>query len=203
MIERRGVWTVVPGLAAAALLCVSMALAQPVQALELDALLGGVAHTERRAVAFEETRTIAGMTKPLRSRGQLIYEPGGRLIKRIETPRRETAILDEDRLTILDADDTEVATIDLWMQRDLQLVFTGLQAVFSGDATALRKAFDIRVSGDTGQWALHLTPKPDEDDLRLETVVVSGSARKIADFAVRERNGDTAVIRLLDGEPGQ
>ncbi len=203
MSERRGVRSVVAGLAAVALLCASMALARPVQALDLEALLGGVAQTERRTVAFEETRTIAGMKKPLLSRGQLIYEPGGRLIKRFETPRRETAILDEDRLTILDADDTEVTTIDLWMQRDLQLVFTGLQAVFSGDADALRKAFDIRINGDKGQWRLRLTPKPDEGDLRLESVVVSGSARKIADFEIRERDGDTAVIRLLDVEPGQ
>lgn len=203
MIERRGVRIVVAGFAAAAMLCASMMLAQPAKALDLETLLGGVAHTERRTVTFEETRTIAGMTKPLLSRGQLIHEPGGRLIKRIETPRRETAILDEDRLTILDADDTEVATIDLWMQRDLQLVFTGLQAVFSGDVAALRKAFDIRISGDSGRWRLELTPKPDEGDLRLESVVVSGNARKIADFAVRERNGDTAVIRLLDTEPGR
>ncbi len=203
MSERRGVRSVVAGLAAVALLCASMALARPVQALELEALLGGVAQSERRTVAFEETRTIAGMTEPLLSRGQLIYEPGGRLIKRIETPRRETAILDEDRLTILDADDAEVATIDLWVQRDLQLVFTGLQAVFSGDAAALRKAFDIRISGDTGRWQLQLTPKSDEGDLRLEAVLVSGSGREIADFAVHERNGDIAVIRLFDAESGQ
>ncbi len=201
MTERRGLRSVVAVLAAAVLLCASAALAPPVRAVELEDLLGGVAQSERRAVAFEETRTIAGVTKPLMSRGQLIYEPGGRLIKRYETPRRETAILEEDRLTILDADDTEVATIDLWMQRDLQLVFTGLQAVFSGDAAALRKAFDIRISGDMGQWRIQLTPKSDEGDLRLKTVVVSGSARQIADFEVRERSGDTAVIRLLHAVP--
>jgi len=203
MTEWHGLRSVVAGLAVVALLCASAVLAPPVWAVELEALLDGVAQTERRAVAFEETRTIAGVTKPLLSRGQLIYEPGGRLIKRFETPRRETAILEEDRLTILDADDTEVATIDLWMQRDLQLVFTGLQAVFSGDAAALRKAFDIETSGDTGQWRIQLTPKSDEGDLRLETVVVSGGARRIADFEVRERSGDTAVIRLLDAVPGQ
>jgi hypothetical protein len=191
----------VAGLAAALLLGASMALASPVRAVELETLIGGAAQTERRTVAYEETRTIAGVTKPLLSRGRLIYEPGGRLIKKIETPRRETAILEEDRLTILDADDTEVATIDLWMQRDLQLVFTGLQAVFSGDAAALRKAFDIRISGDTGRWRIRLTPKPDDGDLRLESVIVSGSERQIADFEVRERGGDTAVIRLLDAAP--
>lgn len=203
MTERCGLRSAIAGLAAAALLCGSLAMASPVRAVELESLLGGVAQTERRAVAFEETRTIAGVTTPLVSRGQLIYEPGGRLIKRFETPRRETAILDEDRLTILDADDTEVATIDLWMQRDLQLVFTGLQAVFSGDAAALRQAFDIQIGGDTARWRIQLTPKSDEGELRLQTVVVSGSARQIADFEVRERSGDTAVIRLLHAAPGR
>lgn len=203
MNELCGLRAVVAGLAAVVMLCASMAMARPVQALELEALLGGVAQTERRAVAFEETRSIAGVTKPLMSSGQLIYEPGGRLIKRFETPRRETAILDEDRLTILDADDTEVATIDLWMQRDLQLVFTGLQAVFSGDAAALRSAFDIEISGDAGQWRMQLTPKSGDDELRLDQVIVSGKARQIARFEVRERSGDTAVIRLLGAAPAQ
>lgn len=203
MSELRGLRSAIAGLAAVVMLCAPVAVARPVQALELEALLGGAAQSERREVAFEETKTIAGMTKPLISRGQLIYEPGGRLIKRIETPRRETAILDEDRLTILDADDDEVATIDLWMQRDLQLVFIGLQAVFSGDAAALRSAFDIEIGGDAGKWRMQLTPKPDEGELRLDQVVVSGKARQIASFEVRERDGDTSVIRLLDGAAGQ
>lgn len=203
MIELRSLRSAIASLAAIVMLCTPVAMARPVQALELEALLGGAAQTERREVAFEETKTIAGMTKPLMSRGQLIYEPGGRLIKRIETPRRETAILDEDRLTILDADDDEVATIDLWMQRDLQLVFIGLQAVFSGDAAALRSAFDIEIGGDAGKWRMQLTPKPDEGELRLDQVVVSGKARQIASFEVRERDGDTSVIRLLDGAAGQ
>ena len=180
-----------------------MMMARQAQALELETLLDGVAQTERREVGFEETRSIAGVTKPLMSRGRLIYEPGGRLIKRFESPRRETAILDEDRLTILDADDTEVATIDLWMQRDLQLVFTGLQAVFSGDAAALRSAFDIRIDGDAGKWRMQLTPKSEEGDSRLARVVVSGKAQEIASFEVRERDGDSAVIRLLGGATGQ
>lgn len=203
MSELRGLRSAIAGLAAIVMLCAPVAMARPVQALELEALLDGVAQTERREVAFEETRSIAGVTKPLMSRGRLIYEPDGRLIKRFETPRRETAILDEDRLTILDADDTEVATIDLWMQRDLQLVFTGLRAVFSGDAAALRSAFDIQVSGDAGTWRLQLTPKPEEGDTRLDRVVVSGNARQIVSFEVRERDGDTSIIRLLGAASGR
>ncbi len=198
MIDLHGLRPVVAVLAVAVLLCAPMAVAQ---ALDLEDLLDGVAQTERRDVAFEETRSIAGMTKPLISRGRLIYEPGGRLIKRFEAPRRETAILDEDRLTILDQDDTEVATIDLWMQRDLQLVFTGLQAVLSGDAAALRLAFDIHIGGDVRQWRMRLKPKSDETESRLERVVVTGKDRQIASFEVRERDGDTSVIRLLGAAP--
>ncbi len=48
---------------------------------------------------------------------------------------------------------------------------------------------------------MRLKPKSDETESRLERVVVTGKDRQIASFEVRERDGDTSVIRLLGAAP--
>ncbi len=175
--------------------------ATPVQAADLDlqqllarlALGGG----QRQEIAFEESRFNRLVTEPLLSRGRLIYEPPDTLIKRMETPRRESAVLQDERLAILDAQDREVASIDLWLQPDLQMVYGSIKALLTGDAEALRSAFWVSTEGGPEEWALILRPKIDSARTRLEQVRVEGREARILSFEFLETDGDRSRLRLL------
>lgn len=168
---------------------------------DLDTLLKSVAAKGAREVAYEERRYFGALTEPLVSRGHLRYEPPARLIKKVESPRRETAVVDEDRLTILDATGTETASIDLWQNRDLRLVFDGLRGVLSGNSAALRAAFDPTLEDIGNGWRLHLVPKGDPGDARIKGIVVSGMAKRIDSFEIQESDGDRSLIQLLPAPP--
>lgn len=174
--------------------------ATPVQAADLDLqqLLARLAlGSQRQEIAFEESRFNRLVTEPLLSRGRLIYEPPDTLIKRLETPRRESAVLQDERLAILDAQDREVASIDLWQQPDLQMIYGSIKALLTGDAEALRSAFWVSTEGGTEAWVLILRPKIDSARTRLEQVRVEGREARLLSFEFLETDGDRSRLRLL------
>lgn len=171
--------------------------AAPAAAWDLKALLQVLASQERREIAFEEQRFMSAMTTPLVSRGRFVYEPPDRLIKVLEAPRSESAVLEDGRLAILDAEGVEVASIDLWLQPDLQLVFESMKALLTGDAEALQAAFWVQLEGDETAWRLRLEPKLSAAKRRLAEIRVSGDQRQVRRFDVQESAGDRSEIRLL------
>ena len=169
---------------------------------DLPELLARLALDEgRQEIAFEESRYNRLITEPVLSRGRLIYEPPDRLIKRLEAPRRESAVLERERLAILDAQDREVASIDLWLQPDLQMVYGSIKAVLAGDAEALRSAFWVSLDGESEAWVLTLRPRSDSARTRLEQVVIEGHGSKLLSFEFRETDGDRSQLHLLPEQP--
>ncbi len=166
-------------------------------ALELDVLLQSQALEGRRDVAFEERRFIKSVTTPIITRGHFIFQPPDRLTKIIEEPRRESAVIEGDRLTILDAEDREVTSIDLWLQPDLRLIFASIRGVLKGDPEVLRSAFWISLHGQLEDWSLELSPKVDESKTRIQKIAIGGRAAGPQRIEIRETNGNRSRIELL------
>jgi len=184
---------------AAALACVlvaGMGVARA-EALDLEALLKRIAIKSADDVAYEERRYLGALTTPLVSRGHLRFEPPDRLIKKVEAPRRETAVAERDRLAVLNGEGVEIASMDLAANNDLRLLFDGLRGVLSGDAAALRSAFDARLAGDAKAWRIVLPPNTAAGDTRMRSILVTGAGERIESFEIRERGGDRSNIRLL------
>jgi hypothetical protein len=199
MLERQVLRNTAAKIIAAALACVLFAgigAAQP-EAPDLEALLKRIAIKSADDVAYEERRYLGALTTPLVSRGHLRFEPPDRLIKKVEAPRRETAVAERDRLAVLNGEGVEIASMDLAANNDLRLLFDGLRGVLSGDAAALRSAFDARLAGDAKEWRIELTPKAAGGDTRMRSIVVTGAGERIESFEIRERGGDRSHIRLL------
>lgn len=162
----------------------------------LETVLRKVAARSTEVVGFEERRFLGVVTRPLESSGTLRFEPPDRLVKETDKPYRETAIVDGERLTVLDADGTEMMSMSLWASEELRLVFDSLRAVLRGDARALEAIFQVAVSGDETSWTIALTPPPGEDEGQIEGITVRGEDARIMSFEVRETNGDRALIRI-------
>ena len=179
--------------------------APPIQAAEpeLQELLAALSLDGPREIAFEESRYNRLLVEPVRSSGRLIYEPPDRLTKRIEAPRRESAVLEQDRLAILDAEDRVVAGIDLWLQPEMQLVYGSMQAVLKGDSEALHAAFWVSLEREGEAWTLELSPKSPSPRLRLQQILIDGRDSQIRSFEFRRAEGNRSVIRLLPDQPQQ
>jgi outer membrane lipoprotein-sorting protein len=164
--------------------------------VDLDDLLRRIAAKSADEVGFHEERFLGVVTEPLKSTGTLLFRPPDTLIKKTETPFRETAIVDRDRLTVLDAEGAEIHSISLWASEEMRIVFDGLRAVLRGDAPALRQLFEISLSESDKGWQIDLTPRVSQGESQILQVLVRGRAGRIASFEIREANGDRAVIRL-------
>jgi len=181
-----------------AMLCLPVVGTGWAATIDLEALLKRVAVGSAKEVPFEERRFIGAVTEPLVSRGYLRYEPPNKLIKKVESPYRETAVVDDDHLSVLDADGAETTSISLWISEDLRLMFDSLRAVLRGDVKALRVLFEVSVSGDETAWTLDLTPKDDPDASRIERIVVTGNQERLLRFDIREAGGDRTLIQMRD-----
>jgi len=169
----------------------------------LDALLKHAAVTGAGEVPFEEKKFVGAVTEPLVTRGVLQFEPPDRLIKRTETPARETAIVDKDNLRILNADGVETMSVGFWVDPDLRLIFDSLRAVLRGDAAALRDLFETTLTGDANDWTLTLVPKQESATSRVDHIVVTGDAKRLLGFDIYETGGDRSFTRLLEPSPRQ
>jgi outer membrane lipoprotein-sorting protein len=169
----------------------------------LDALLQRAALKGAGEVPFEEKKFVGAVTEPLVTRGVLRFEPPDRLIKKTQTPARETAIVDKDNLRILDADGVETMSMGFWVDPDLRLIFDSLRAVLRGDAAALRKLFETTVTGDASDWTLTLVPKEQSATSRVDHIVVTGDAKRLRGFDIYETGGDRSFTRLLEAPPRQ
>jgi outer membrane lipoprotein-sorting protein len=163
----------------------------------LDVLLKRCAVAGGGEVPFEERKFIGAVTEPLVSRGYLRFEPPNRLIKKTETPNQETAIVDQDRVSVRNADGAETANIGLWADPDLRLIFDSLRAALRGDGDALRALFETSLSGAANAWTLTLTPKEESAATRIERIVVTGDENRFLGFDIYETGGDRSLIRLL------
>lgn len=183
----------------AALIGLLLLASAPAYAFGLEELSESLRLTERREIAFREERTLAALTSGVVSTGQFVFEPPGRLIKSMETPRRERAVVERDRLTVMEEDGTEIASVDLRSQPALKQLFGGLLALLSGDAQMLRSVFEVSLSGRPADWRLDLIPKDrgeEGDPAGLEFLGISGGDGAMKTIEIREADGDRTRITL-------
>jgi outer membrane lipoprotein-sorting protein len=179
---------------------------------ELDALAGCLARDGRVEVAFREERLVQQVDETLTSRGRFVFEPPRRLIKIVEAPRRERAVVADGRMSVFDADGNEVAAFDLSERPGLQRTFTAVRALLTGDAAVLRDAFevDLEARDDAGAWRMTLEPQGASAGYRLGRIVVDGTGHdaaagtcRVDRIEVRQRDGGRRVIHLRPtGEAG-
>jgi hypothetical protein len=183
----------------AALIGLILLAPAPVQAFDLDELAGSLRLTERHEIGFREERSMAALTSSIVSTGYFVFEPPGRLVKMMETPRRERAIVENDRLTVSDDEGTEIASVDLASQPALKQLFGGLLALLSGNAETLRAVFDVSLSGGADDWRLDLTPRERSGEggpAGLDRLIVTGGGGAMKTIGIREADGDRTRVTL-------
>jgi len=184
-----------PAPGAAAIPAVQSAPACPADAHEL---LAAFAQLEGLQASFEETKHLALLAVPLKSKGRLYFCAPSYLLRLVDLPEPSTMLIEPGKLRMSNRGGTE--TIDLRKSDALRLFVTSLLHVFSGDEEALAgnyaMVFEARPAGSG--WTLTLTPKTEPLTKMIHELSLSGTGFRVETIVVREPNGDRSVTTLSD-----
>ncbi|MDR1280616.1 MAG: outer membrane lipoprotein carrier protein LolA, partial [Opitutaceae bacterium] len=148
---------------------------------------------------YEQTRTISGMSRPLRSTGELEIIPGSGLVFRQKTPFALTLRITPDQIeTTLENQPAETLTA-----RENPRLFQFnqlLDALIRADHAALEKIFDLTLTGTQAAWTLDLRPRDDLLSGIFRKITLSG-ARHIDGIRIEDQQNDTTTLRFSNHRP--
>jgi outer membrane lipoprotein-sorting protein len=173
------------------MLAAALCTAAPAYALEeaalLDALSARFGKTAVVSSEFTQTRTLAALTRPVKSMGRLVYARDRGVIWQIEKPYRATYVIDDSRIVEIDANNVrrERSTKEAPAVAEVGRVF---RSIVSGDRKTLVEYFRVAALGDADKWELKLSPKEKVAPF-LKGVVVRGG-QFIDHISLVEPSGD-------------
>ena len=153
----------------------------------LDALAARFGKTAVVSSEFTQTRTLAALTRPVKSTGRLVYARDRGVIWQIEKPYRATYIIDDARIVEIDANNVrrERSTKEAPAVAEVGRVF---RSIVSGDRKTLVEYFRVEATGDPQKWELRLAPREKVAPF-LKGVVVRGG-QFIDHISLTEPSGD-------------
>jgi hypothetical protein len=167
------------------------------QAAELDgeALLASLARPAPDTTGFVEVRHSALLVAPMVIAGQLEHRADGALVRRVESPFRETTELRGENV-VVEREGNRPRRFSLDRAPELRGMLASFGALLSGDAATLRRHFAVVVHGEPERWQIELTPRDDRLRARLASIVVDGTADRPSCFTLTEPDGDATIMAL-------
>lgn len=169
--------------------------ARPIGALELMKVLASV---ESANATFVETRYSSLLKSPLVSSGTLSYRRPGLLEQHVQFPRDERFVLQGDHLTIENASGTKTVALRAGEATGVGALIEGIRAARAGDLAALKRSFDVNVSGTRSSWQLQLLPRTPGLAKYVRDISIAGNSARIERIEVHETSGDRTVMEIRE-----
>lgn len=160
-------------------------------------LIARLARPTPATIAFTEVRFSKLLRAPLIVSGDLGYAGPDSLDRRVTSPYREhTAIRGES--VKVEREGEKPRSFALKHAPELRGLLSGFSAMLSGDAAALRKTFNVALTGDDDAWQLKLTPTDSKARRRLQQIEVVGRQSEPRCFSMTTADGASSVLLLGD-----
>ena len=187
---------------AATVLACAFASAGTAAAPEFDLaqLMAVLAQVDQSVVAFEETRHLALLSKPIVRRGTLHYVRPDRLEMRVVSPIQETTEVVGNRVRVESPDGTR--EWDLTRQPVALAWIEGIRASLAGDAATLTRQFRVTLKGSPAEWALQLEPSAASVAAALSRIDVRGREARLTSIEVLDAQGDRISIVIAPNGKG-
>jgi hypothetical protein len=141
---------------------------------------------------YVEHKHLAMLETPLESSGTLLYVAPGKLEKHMLSPRRESLILDGDRL-VLDSKGQR-RTFALQEYPVAWAFAESIRSTLSGDLPTLQRFYEVSLEGHAGAWRLRLRPKESRMRQAASEISLGGSGTWINLIEIVELGGDRSVM---------
>ena len=182
-------------LAATALVCAfASAVTTAAPEFDLAQLMAMLAQVDQSLVAFEETRHLALLSKPIVRRGTLHYVRPDRLEMRVVSPIQETTEIVGSRVRVESPDGTR--EWDLTREPVALAWIEGIRASLAGDTASLTRQFRVTLRGSPAEWELHLEPSAASVAAALLRVDVHGREAQLTSIVILDAQGDRISIAI-------
>lgn len=173
------------------LLCLPVAAQAQDAMAQVMAALAAVRESHARFVEEKDIPEIEGL---LTSRGTLSWRAPDRLEKRTTEPFEERLLVEGDRL-LLDRPDRDLhQELALDTAPEIRPLVEAIRATLAGDATTLRRYFDIDFSGDQARWRMVLTPRSMRVLAAVQRIVLEGQGGAVLVVETQGREGRSRMM---------
>ncbi|HET9403783.1 MAG TPA: outer membrane lipoprotein carrier protein LolA [Burkholderiales bacterium] len=170
-------------------------------AWDVNRLMRELGQVKSSRARFVESKHIAILSAPLESTGTLLYTAPGRLEKHTQTPRRESLVLEGDRLILENKDRNQRRTFALQDQPVIWAFVESIRSTLAGDLATLNRFYQVALDGGERQW--RLTLKPAEPDMQgmVSEIRIGGSRNRVNTIEIIETQGDRSVMTITADVP--
>jgi outer membrane lipoprotein-sorting protein len=161
---------------------------------DLAQLMAMLAQVGQSEVAFEETRHLALLSKPIVRRGTLHYVKPDRLEMRVVSPSQETIQIAGSSVRVESADGTR--EWDLTLQPVALAWIEGIRASLAGDTATLTRQFRVALKGSSAEWELRLEPRAASVAAALSRIDVRGRETQLTSIEILDAQGDRISIAI-------
>lgn len=145
-----------------------------------------------QAYEFNQSRTVAALSRPLRSQGVIWLSDNEQLVWQVQNPIKSTTVISADGVREYNRNDELQPVADAAIASDLSDIFLNL---LSGNFSALNNAFNSTVDCSDEGWAVELFPQEQPFNELLSTLNMTGN-EAIESISWQEVRGDTVEISL-------
>jgi hypothetical protein len=157
------------------------------QSVSPESLTAHLKGTVQLHMNFTQTRTLAALSKPLKTTGSFVLAKGRGVIWQVRKPLSLTYVISPATLLEVGPDGkaTRKDPKDVPMVAQMGRIF---EALFEGHWKALDDTFTVKPEGTPGHWKITLTPR----SRKLETLkeIQLTGAGSIERIQVQEPSGD-------------
>jgi outer membrane lipoprotein-sorting protein len=151
------------------------------------------ANKESRA-AFNETRFLSLLDRPLESSGELRFTPPRRLEKRTLAPGSETVVVDGDSVVIERAGKRH--SLSLKEHPEVAVFVESIRGTLAGDRESLERAYALSLEGDERRWQLVLRPRDDSVARLVAKIEVGGAGADVRRIEITQPDGDRTLMLI-------
>ncbi len=144
--------------------------------------------------AFTQTKSLKALSRPLVSRGRMVFVSGTGVLWQITSPF-PSRILFKAEAVIRWGDDGVPKRTGFGRFPQFRALSDVFLAVFAGDTSRLETTFDASATVGTDNWTLALKPRDKDFAARISDIDVSGG-RYVEELRITEGQGDRTVIRF-------
>ncbi|HEY0666092.1 MAG TPA: LolA-related protein [Gallionella sp.] len=182
------------------MLCTAQAIAGEAQETAfwtMDELMQEMAQVKSSSATFTERKYLAMLKEPLKSSGTLEYTAPGRFEKITLQPKRESMVLDGDRLEVENGSRKRVLSLQEFPE--IWALVESIRSTLAGDMQTLARFYVFTLEGQRKHWQLKLLPRDTRMKNMVTAIEISGSDGQIVTIEIREAGGDYSVMKISKG----
>lgn len=172
--------------------CAAMA-SRTACAWELPDLMKMLAAQNTSRASFVERKYLHLVDVPLESKGDLYYQAPDRFEKRITSPRKESLLLAGDELTV-ERQGKRPMKLSLANYPEVGVFVQSIRGTLLGDLQALKRYYQVRLTGHAERWRLELVPVQDSMKRIITRIRIEGSQAAVSFIGFDQADGDRSEM---------